>query len=270
MRARARRAVHAVKYVDIPLSRVAASAALIALAIVLSRRRRLGLERELLFGGVRAAAQLLAIGYALLFLFSHERPWSVLGTLAVMVVVAAATAARRVEHGPSARVLFPYALAAIVAGGGVALVPVFVFVIPPEPWFEARYLIPISGMMLSSAMNVVAQIFERLFSLAHNDAPVIEQLLALGASPKQAMQAHVRASVRAALIPTINGLMTVGLVALPGMMTGQILSGTPPVNAVRYQIVIMYQLVAVAAVAGIVAAVLARRLSFTAREQLRG
>ena len=122
---------------------------------------------------------------------------------------------------------------------------------------------------MSSAMNVVSQVFERLFSLAHEDGATIEQLLALGASPRQALQPHTRVAMKAALLPTLNGLLTVGLVALPGMMTGQILSGAAPEQAVRYQLVIMYQLVAVAAVSGALAALFARRMLFTPREQLR-
>jgi len=256
-------------YVEIPFYRLSIAALLIVVAMVLSRRTRAGLERDLAWGAVRAAVQLVAIGYFLVLLFGHERPAWVLLTISVMLVVAAYTSARRVEHGPGVRVLFPYALAAIGTGAAVALVPVFAWVVPPKPWFEARYLVPISGMMLSSAMNVVAQVFERLFAAAHTEAATIEQWLALGASPQQAMASQLRAAVRAAMIPTINGLLTVGLVALPGMMTGQIVSGTAPEQAVRYQVVIMYQMVAVAAVAGILAAVFARRLMFTRREQLR-
>jgi putative ABC transport system permease protein len=123
-------------------------------------------------------------------------------------------------------------------------------------------------MMLSNAMNVVAQVFERIFASARSEADQVEALLALGATPRQALARQVRATLRAALLPTINGLLTVGLVALPGMMTGQIVSGTPPEQAVRYQIVILYQLVAVAAVAGLVAVAFARRALFTSRAQL--
>ena len=123
--------------------------------------------------------------------------------------------------------------------------------------------------MLSSAMNVVAQVFERLFASARTEEATLEQYLALGASPQQALAPYIKAALRSALIPTINGLVTVGLVALPGMMTGQILAGTAPEQAVRYQVVIMYQLVAVAAVSGALAVVFARRVLFTEREQLR-
>lgn len=255
-------------YLSIPLHRLALSAALVLLAVVLSRRSRLGLERELGIGALRAAIQLVAIGYALKLVFVGDHPALVLASLAVMSLVAAKTAAARVEKGPGAGPLFAQALLAIGAGALVALLPVFVFIVVPTPWYDARYLIPIGGMMLSSAMNVVAQTFERLFAAARTEAAVIEARLSLGATPKQALAPQTRVALRAALTPTINGLVTVGLVALPGMMTGQIVSGTPPEEAVRYQLVIMYQLVAVAAVSGAVAAWRARSMIFTARAGL--
>lgn len=256
-------------YLEIPLWRVAVAALLVALAILLSRAARLGLEKDLGLGAIRAAAQLVAIGYALRLLMTTNHPAVVMLVLTVMWAVAAFTSTQRLRHGPPAHVLFPYALAAIGLGAFAALVPVFIFVISPRPWFDARYVIPIGGMMLSSAMNVVAQVLERLFASATADEAMLEQLLALGASPKQALASHVEAALRAALLPTINGLVTVGLVALPGMMTGQILSGVAPEQAVRYQIVIMYQLVAVAAVGGFAAAMFARGLLFTEDAQLR-
>ena len=256
-------------YVEIPLWRLAIAVLLVGVAVLLSRVSRLALEKDLGLGAVRAAVQLIAIGYALRLLFAAEHPVAVFAVLAAMWVVAAWTSSRRAKHGPPSRVLFPYALAAIGVGAFVALVPVFVLVMRPRPWFEARYVIPIGGMMLSSAMNVVAQVFERLFASSRAEAATLEQYLALGATPEQAFAPYVKAALRAALIPTINGLVTVGLVSLPGMMTGQILSGTAPEQAVRYQLVVMYQLVAVAAVAGVLAATFARRLVFTRDAQLR-
>jgi putative ABC transport system permease protein len=258
-----------VTYVEIPLWRLGIASLLVAVAILLSRRSRLDLEKDLGLGAIRAAVQLIAIGYALRLLFAAEHPVAVFAVLGVMWVVAAWTSSRRAKHGPPSRVLFPYALAAIGGGAVVALVPVFVLVMPPRPWFEARYIIPIGGMMLSSAMNVVAQVFERIFASSRSEAAALEQYLALGATPEQALAPYVKAALRAALIPTINGLVTVGLVSLPGMMTGQILSGTAPEQAVRYQVVVMYQLVSVAAVAGVLASSFARRLIFTRDAQLR-
>lgn len=256
-------------YVQVSLPQLGFSLLLIAVAWAVSRHLDLRLGRALIVGAARAAVQLVAIGYFLVFLFAREQAWMVLGVLTAMLLVAAITSARRIEHGPGARRLLPRALAAIMGGAAVALLPVFGLIVVPHPWFEARYLIPISGMMMSNAMNVVAQTFERVFAAASSERAIIEQLLALGASPAQAMAGQTRAAVRAAMIPTINGLLTVGLVALPGMMTGQILGGSSPEQAVRYQIVIMYQIVAVASVSGGLAALLGRRLLFTAREQLK-
>ena len=256
-------------YVTVSFTQLLLSLGLMAMAIAVSSQNRLGLEKDLVVGTLRAAVQLFAIGLLLTVIFRNEHPASVFGLIAVMVVVAGWTAARRIAHGPGTAVLFQYATLAVLVAGLLVLVPVFAFVIRPARWYEARLLIPISGMILSNAMNGVALVFERVFASIHDDSVAVEQLLSLGATPKQAVERHVRAAMNAALRPTINGLLTVGLVALPGMMTGQIVSGTAPDQAVRYQLVIMYQLVAVAAVAGALASRFARRLSFTDREQLR-
>ena len=256
-------------YVPISLSRLAIALFFVAIGVAISARLKLGQGGALVVGAARAALQLVGIGYFLVFVFAHEKSWIVLLLLIAMMGVAALTSARRIEHGPPARTLFPMALAAVGGGACAALLPMFALIVTPKPWFEARYLVPIGGMMLSSAMNVVAQVFERIFAMARSESAIIEQMLALGASPREAMETHARAAVRAALIPTVNGLLTVGLVALPGMMTGQILSGTSPADAIRYQLVVMYQLVAVAAVSGALAALFARKLLFTSREQLR-
>jgi putative ABC transport system permease protein len=256
-------------YLEIPVWRVLLSSGLVALAIGLSRVARLDLERDLALGGVRAAVQLLAVGYALRLVVASNHPALVLSIVALMALVAAWTSVSRLTHGPSRRETFAVALAAVVAGALAALVPVFVAVVEPKPWFDARYVIPIGGMMLSSAMNVVALVLERIFAAIDAERAAIEQRLSLGADGKAALAPYERAALRAALLPTINGLVTVGLVALPGMMTGQIVSGVPPELAVRYQVVIMYQLVAVAAVSGAVSAVAARRLAFDPWLRLR-
>ena len=252
----------------IPAWRLGIAMLLVGVAILLSRLRRLSLETELAIGAVRAAVQLVAIGFALRLVFASDAPLVVGLVVLAMGLVAGWTAASRLRV--RTRTVFPYTLASIALGAAAALVPVFLLVIPPRPWFEPRVVIPISGMMLSSAMNVVAQVFERLLASAETDEATLEGYLALGATPKQAFAPSERAALRAALIPTINGLVTVGLVALPGMMTGQIVNGAAPEQAVRYQIVIMYMLVVVAAVAGYAATWFARRLVFTSDGMLRG
>ena len=257
-------------YIDIAPWRLLIVLALVLLcSLSVSRATKLGLERDLVVGVLRGGAQLLAVGYVLMTLFQTTHPAWVLLLLSAMLTAATWTSAHRIEHGPPLRVLLPSVLLAIALGSAIALLPVFLLVVQPDPWWNPRYVVPITGMIVANAMNVVAQVLERLFTSAHNERAEIEQWLALGATPAQAIARPVRDALRAALIPTINGLMTVGLVALPGMMTGQILSGTAPEHAIRYQLVIMYQLVIVAALSGGTAAVMARRALFTSSEQLR-
>lgn len=256
-------------YVEIPLVRLLGSVFLIVLAVAVSYRRKLDLEKDLVLGAVRAAVQLVAIGYVLVLLFHTESSLLVVGTLCVMLTVASWTAARRVSHGPGWRVLMPRAALAIGTAFGIALLPVLAWIIPVRPMLSAQYAVPIGGMVMASGMNVVALTLERVMSSAHQRSFAIEQALALGASPSQAMRSIQRQALRAALTPTINSLLTLGLVQLPGMMTGQILSGTSPLQAVRYQLIIMYQLVAVAAVAGTLAAWFAERVLFDKRGRLR-
>ncbi len=256
-------------YVTIPLINLLGAGFLVIVAVALSRRQNLGLERDLGIGALRAAAQLIAIGYALVLIFQNDHPALVVLILGVMLTVASLTASRRVSHGPGPAALMPLAAASIGAANLVALVPVLIWIVPVRPLLTARYFIPIGGMMLAAAMNTVSLVFERMLTTSFQQATVIEQALALGASPGDSV-AFVRSqALRAAMIPTINGLLTVGLVQLPGMMTGQIVSGTSPVQAVRYQLVVMYQLVAVASVSGALAAFLLQRAMFDSRGCLR-
>jgi putative ABC transport system permease protein len=258
-----------VSYVEIPLVRLLGAALLVVLAIALSRRQKLGLEVDLAVGAVRAALQLIAIGFVLVLLFRAQNTALTVGALSLMLTVASLTAARRVRHGPGWRILAPRAFIAIGVAFCSALLPVLACVIPVRPLLAAQYAIPIGGMVMASGMNVTALVFERLMATAYQQADVIDQAIALGASPAQAMGPAQRTALRAAMLPTINALLTLGLVQLPGMMTGQILSGTSPVQAVRYQLVIMYQLVAVAAVAGTLAAVLVRQVLFDGEGRLQ-
>ncbi len=256
-------------YVEIPWVRLLGAALLVVLVILLSWKQRLGLGKDLAIGAVRAAIQLMAIGFLLVLLFASEQPWLTLIALLAMMTVAAWTASRRVRHGPGWRALTPRAFVAIAVAFLVAMVPVLTWVIPVRPWLSARYAIPIGGMVLATGMNTVTLVFERVFANAHEGADQVEQALALGASPAQALAPIHRKAVRAAMLPSINALLTLGLVQLPGMMTGQILSGTDPTHAVRYQLVIMYQLLTVAAVSGGMAAWMARGIVFDDEARLR-
>lgn len=236
--------------------------ALVFVAVALSRWQRLGLERGFLVGAVRAVVQLVAVGYVLVYLFDSPRWWLVLLALAVMLVAATATATRR------QRSLWGLGGTAMLVSSGLTLAYVTQVVLLVRPWYDPRYLIPLFGMIVGNAMNGAALAAERLASEMELRRGEVEAYLALGATPARAAAEPVRRALVAALIPSVNGLMTVGLVQLPGMMTGQILAGQSPLLAVRYQVVVVFMLAGATAMTSAMVVLWYRRRFFTPAQQL--
>ncbi|MGH9309617.1 MAG: ABC transporter permease [Vicinamibacterales bacterium] len=142
-------------------------------------------------------------------------------------------------------------------------------VLEVRPWYEPQYLIPLFGMIVGNAMNGAALAVERLASEIEAQRGTVEAYLALGAAPARAAAEPTRRALVAALIPSVNGLMVVGLVQLPGMMTGQILAGQSPLLAVRYQVLVAFMLTGATAMTAVIVALWYRRTFFTAAAQLR-
>ncbi len=171
---------------------------------------------------VRMLIQLLLVGYILTTIFAAEQAWIVVSVMLVMVLAASWIALGTVKTHRIA--LFKYAFISIFAGGGAILWLITQLVINLDPWFEPRYMIPLAGMIFANSMNSVSLAAERLAAELSRD-------LDFRQARNEAFQA--------AFIPTINSMLAVGLVSLPGMMTGQILSGVSPIVAAHYQIVVM-------------------------------
>lgn len=246
---------------------LAFGAGLVLVAIAIARWQRTGLGRGFVVGGVRTVLQLVLVGYVLVYIFALDRWYLVVAALLVMLAIAAKTAADR-QQSDRTQVLKITGFALFV-GSGLTLLYVGAVVVRVDPWYNPRYLIPLFGMIVGNAMNAAALAAERLAGEVQARRAEIESYLALGASSTTASQDAVRTALRAALIPTINSLMVVGIVSLPGMMTGQILAGTSPITAVRYQIVVMFMLAAASAVTAAIVALWYRTTFFTAAEQLR-
>ena len=257
---------------DVTWPDLALVAMLVLVAIALSRWQRLGLERGFLVGAARAVVQLVAVGYVLVYLFEATRWWLVLLALAVMLVAATATATRRWRGGTAAagerRRLWGISGTAMLLSSGLTLAYVTQVVLRVQPWYDPRYLIPLFGMIVGNAMNGAALAAERLASEMASGRAQVEAYLALGATPARAAAEPVRRALVAALIPSVNGLMTVGLVQLPGMMTGQILAGQSPLLAVRYQVVVVFMLAGATAMTAVMVVLWYRRTFFTAAAQL--
>jgi putative ABC transport system permease protein len=136
-------------------------------------------------------------------------------------------------------------------------------IISPQPWYSAQVMIPIFGMILGNSMNAIALSMDRMYAEVHAHINEVEQLLCLGATPWEAARDYLRRAVEAGMMPTINSLMVVGLVSLPGMMTGQILAGMNPREAVRYQFVVMIMIAAAVAIGCLCMVALSFRRMFT-------
>lgn len=181
--------------------------------------------RTLLYAGVRMAGQLILIGYVLVWLFRAEHSGWVMFALILMMLAAGWIMLRPLGHRTPG--LYLRALACILVCGGGTLALVVLGVLRPEVWHEARMVIPLAGMIFAGAMNQTSLCAERYVSET-----------ARGADHANARSLALRAS----LIPILNSFFAVGLVQLPGMMTGQIFAGTDPLIAVRYQILVMLML----------------------------
>jgi len=255
--------------IDVGWTDLALAAALVLIAIGISWWQRLGLAGNFAVGAVRATVQLLAVGYVLVYVFAASQWWMVLLVLGVMLVAATTTVARRgAKKSADRRTLGRIGGTALLVGAGLTLAYVTAVVLHVRPWYDPRYLVPLFGMIVGNAMNGAALAAERLASEIESRRGEIEAWLALGATPARAAAEPTRRALVAALIPSVNGLMVVGVVQLPGMMTGQILAGQSPLLAVRYQIVVAFMLAGASAITAAIVVLLYRRTFFTAAAQL--
>jgi putative ABC transport system permease protein len=232
---------------EISLVGLAWTILLILISLGISRWQNLGLEKRLLIGCIRAALQLFAIGYVLGYILKNGPLWMVLLASAFQLALAAWTAGSL--QSPPLRGSRLIALLALMPAYLLVISVLLFLVIRPEPLWNARYVLPLGGMLLGNAMTAVALAMNRFRSECQSNTEMIISRLALGASWRQAVAGERRSAAHAAMLPTVSGLLTVGLVSLPGMMTGQVIAGQAPEHAVRYQIMVMFMIGAVVAVA---------------------
>lgn len=240
----------------------------IVLAIALSAWQGLGLEWQLALAAGRTILQLVVVGYVLGAVFAGRNLWVVLLVLAVMLTVAAITARNRIQ--PKNWHLFAWIWGAIAVSTAVTLVYTNLLILDASVWSKPQYLIPLGSIVLGNVMNGAALAGERLQRSLQNSRQEIETHLCLGASPRQAVQSYRQEAIRAGLIPTLNTMMVVGIVQLPGITTGQLLSGSvTPEEAVSYQILIMFMLAFATLFAILLVSEGVYRQAFTGAAQLR-
>ena len=247
-----------------------ALAAVLVLALAaLSVPMGLAIGRQILIAAVRTTIQLLLIGFVLKALFENVH----LGWISLIAAFMLLMAGREVMARQKRRLHGWW-------GFGIGTISMFIstfaitilaltVIIGTKPWYEPQYAIPLLGMMLGNTMTGIALALDRLTQEAWQQQAVIETRLTLGHTWKQAISDIRRDSMRSGMIPIINAMAAAGVVSLPGMMTGQILAGSPPLEAVKYQILIMFMIGAGTGFGTLMAVRLASRRLFDERERLR-
>jgi putative ABC transport system permease protein len=225
-------------YIELSYFQVALAALLILINGAISVLLKLELERRLLLAAACTIVQLLLIGLVLEWVFRMDRWYVVLAMMTIMTVIAGVAAIQRT------RVRYPgiraRSIAAIWASSWLVAALALGAIVRVRPWYTPQYAIPLLGMILGNTLNGVSLGLDRLGGELSGKRDQVGALLALGATRWEAARGPIRQAVRTGLIPTINAMMVVGIVSLPGMMTGQLLAGTSPVEAVKYQVVIMF------------------------------
>jgi putative ABC transport system permease protein len=248
---------------DVGLGGVAASLTLVAIAVVLSLRQGLGFERTIVWAAARAFVQLLAVGSALTVVLADDAPVALAEAWVVaMVVIAAATVRQRAPHVPG---LLPVALLAIGAAEAVAQVVLFGLGILP---FEPVSIVPLAGIVIGNSLGATVSAARRTATELAEHRLEVEARLALGQPWQEASRPYVQAAMRTALTGQVESTKAVGLIALPGAMTGLILAGVDPVDAVLLQIVVMYLILGASALATAVVGVGVSRRLFTPDHRL--
>ena len=254
------------EYHDLSYGSVVIAAVLIVINGGISLALRLDLERRLFLASLRTIVQLLAVGLLLEWIFRQDY-WAIVSWMLVMSVIAGLSAVGRVDRRYAGMRLD--SLAAVMISSWLLTAIALSAIIAPGVWKDrpAQYAIPLLGMILGNTLNGISLGLDRLTQHLAQERELIEMRLTLGATRWEAARDAVRQAVRTGMVPIINSMMVVGLVSLPGMMTGQLLSGVSPVAAVKYQIVIMFLIAAGTATGTILVVLLGYRRMFNARHQ---
>ncbi|BAY91608.1 MULTISPECIES: ABC transporter permease [unclassified Tolypothrix] len=224
--------------IKLDLADLAIAIGLMAIAVGLSAWEKLGLELSLVFATGRTILQLLVLGYVLDFIFAVNNVWGVLAILVIMLTITAIVARNRISQ--KLPLVLPWVWGSIFVSTALTVLYSIFLIIQPERWYEPRYIIPLAGVVLGNAMNAAAIAGERLVNTINSSHLEIETHLSLGATPQQAITQYRKEAIRAGLMPTLNQMMLIGMVALPGITTGQLLGGVQPPDAVSYEILLLF------------------------------
>lgn len=252
---------------EIALWQMVAFSLFIVTSATASLLLRLKLEKDLIIGAIRTFSQLLMMGYVLNFVFNNKNPLLILAVFTWMIFWASRIINKRIKDRPFnmqgtifLSMLVTYILISSLTTGPLLQV---------TPWYDPMIFIPIAGMVIGNSMNAIALSLDRLFSELKHNKEEIEQMLLFGADSATASLPAMENAVRAGMMPSINSMMSVGLVFIPGMMTGQIIGGQAPIDAAKYQIMIMLMISASTAIGCCLVTTIIRKRCFNKKHQLK-
>ena len=251
-------------YLDLSLAAV-----LVLLLALLTRKFYPGIAGQLLIAAARTAIQLTLIGLVLKALFASVNLFWITLLSMVMLLIAGREVMARQHRRFAGRWGYGIGFASMFISSFSVTLFALLIIVRNEPWYQPQYAIPLLGMLLGNTMNGIAIALDRLTQMAWDQRHVIEARLMLGQSMQQSIEDIKKQVFRSGLIPVINAMAAAGIVSLPGMMTGQILAGAPPVEAVKYQILIMFLIAAGAGFGTLAAVHLGVHRLFDERQRLR-
>ncbi|MGO4939891.1 ABC transporter permease [Fundicoccus sp. Sow4_D5] len=239
------------------------STLLIMLAVSVDFKEKIGLSKDIIIASVRSVIQLFIIGYVLAFVFKVDNFWLTLVMVAFMIFNASYHA-----HKTSNGIKHSFRTSFLSIGIGTSLALIILVLSGTLDWVPSQ-IVPITGMISSSAMTTIGVIYRTLLTQFNDRRQQIQEKLALGATSKQASHAILRDSIRIGMTPSISSTKTVGLVSLPGMMSGLIFAGIDPTHAIRYQIVVMFTMISVATLSSFIASYLTYQTFYNDQLQLK-
>ena len=244
------------------------AATLVLLLALLSLRLQSNISQQLIIASIRTAVQLTLIGLVLKVLFANVSLGWVMLLSMVMLLVAGREVMARQERRFTGWWGYAVGTFSMFLSSFAVTVFALVVILGEDPWYTPQYAIPLLGMLLGNTMNGIAIAMDRLTHTAWEQRGIIEARLMLGERWDEAISEYKRQAIRSGMIPIINAMAAAGIVSLPGMMTGQILAGAPPVEAVKYQILIMFLIAAGTGLGTLAAVSIGARHLFDERERL--
>ena len=248
---------------------LAVASSLVVFDAVLSFALHLDLHRQIAIATVRLVAQLVAVGYVLRFVFALNNPAATLGIVAIMMLVAAREVAARPERRLKRQGNYVVGATSVALATALTAVLALTTAIRPQPWYDPRYALPLTGIILGNVLNAGSITLDAIIAGFPRERAEIEARLALGDTFAEATRPIVVAAIRRGMVPLINQMSAAGLVTLPGIMTGQILAGMDPLDAVKYQILLMFLLAGASGLVAVAIAFLAARRFTDERQRLR-